>query len=107
MNRMLHGFLGEVFCMDALRLLRALPSVSIDGVFADAMYGTGRNCRYEWGTDPARGDPVKHWQYHQPIYEECLRVLKPGGILAWGQGLTDNAKPWYRFTRPARKDCIT
>jgi hypothetical protein len=26
---------------------------------------------------------VKHWQYHQPIYEECLRVLTSEGVLAW------------------------
>jgi hypothetical protein len=24
--------------------------------------------------------------YYQPIYQECHRVLNPGGILAWGQG---------------------
>ena len=67
-------------------LLRALPTASIDAVIADAMYGTSKNCRYEWGVDPAKGDPVKHWQYHEPIYQECLRVLRPGGVLAWGQG---------------------
>ena len=50
------------------------------------MYGTAKDYRYDWGSDPANGDPVKHWQYHEPIYQECLRVLKPGGILAWGQG---------------------
>jgi hypothetical protein len=50
------------------------------------MFGTARNCRYDWGPDQAKGDPVKHWQYHEPIYWECLRVLKPGGVMAWGQG---------------------
>jgi site-specific DNA-methyltransferase (adenine-specific) len=78
--------LNKVFHGDALALLRVIPTASIDAVITDAMYGTGRNCRYDWGLDPAKGDPVKHWQYHQPIYEECRRVLRPGGVLAWGQG---------------------
>jgi DNA modification methylase len=83
----IEDFTNKVFHGDARRLLRALPSASIDAVITDAMYGTAKNCRYEWGLDPARGDPVKHWQYHEPIYRDCLRVLKPGGVLAWGQGV--------------------
>ena len=79
-------FVNKVFHGDALDLLRAIPTASIDSVIADAMYGVAKNCRYEWGPDPAKGDPVKHWQYHQPIYEECRRVLRPGGVLAWAQG---------------------
>lgn len=83
---MLDRFLNKVFHADARNLLRALPSASIDAVITDAMYGTAKRCRYEWGCDPAKGDLVKHWQYHGPIYAECLRVLRPGGVLAWGQG---------------------
>ena len=79
-------YLGKVFCGDALDLLRTMPVESVDAVIADAMYGTSKKCQYEWGVDPAKGDPVKHWQYHEPIYRECLRVLRPGGVLAWGQG---------------------
>lgn len=79
-------YLGKVFCANALDLLRTMPVESVDTVIADAMYGVAKNCRYDWGPDPARGDPVKHWQYHEPIYRECLRVLKPAGVLAWGQG---------------------
>jgi site-specific DNA-methyltransferase (adenine-specific) len=78
-------YIIKVAHADALQLLRVLPTASIDAVVTDAMYGTSKDCRYDWGVDPARGDPVKHWLYHQPIYEECLRVLKPGGALAWGQ----------------------
>lgn len=81
MNR----FVGKVFHGVALDLLRVLPSASVDAVITDAMYGVA-NVRYEWGPDPAKGDPKKHWAYHEPIYQECRRVLRPGGILAWGQG---------------------
>ena len=83
---MIDTVVGKVWHGDARRLLRALPSASIDSVITDAMYGTAKNYHYDWGTDPANGDPVKHWEYHEPIYRECLRVLKPGGVLAWGQG---------------------
>lgn len=84
---MIERFIGKVFHSDALLLLRALPTASIDAVITDAMYGTSKWLRYEWGVEPAKGDPEKHWSYHRPIYEECLRVIKPGGVLAWGQGL--------------------
>jgi DNA modification methylase len=79
-------FLNKVFCGDARRLLAALPTASIDAVIADAMYGTAKGYAYEWGCDPANGNPDLHWRYHEPLYKECLRVLKPGGVLAWGQG---------------------
>lgn len=79
-------YLNKVFHGDALQLLRVVPTSSVDAVITDPMYGTSKKFFYEWGIDPARGDPVKHWLYHQPIYEECRRVLKPGGVLAWAQG---------------------
>jgi site-specific DNA-methyltransferase (adenine-specific) len=78
--------LNTVFHEDALSLLGRMPSASIDAAITDAMYGTAKNCRYDWGLDPAKGDPVKHLQYPQPIYQECRPVLKAGGVLAWGQG---------------------
>ncbi len=78
-------FLNKVFCGDSLRLLAALPTASVDAVISDPMYGA--STVYDWGPDPARGDPVKHWLYHQPIYRECLRVLKPAGVLAWAQSV--------------------
>jgi site-specific DNA-methyltransferase (adenine-specific) len=79
-------YVNKVFHGDARRLLAALPSCSIDAVITDAMYGTSKRVKYEWGEDPAKSDPVKHWQYHESIYRGCLRVLVPGGALAWGQG---------------------
>ena len=75
-------FLGRVFHADAFDLLRKLPSETIDAVIPDPMFGVGKSkfCTYDWGVDPAKGDPVKHWQYHRHIYQECRRVLKPGGV---------------------------
>ena len=82
----LNGFVGEVFAMNAFRLLRALPTASIDACITDPMYGVKKGYRYASCCDPGEGDPHKHWAYHEPIYQECLRVLRPGGVLAWAQG---------------------
>lgn len=82
----LQHFTNKVFNGDARRLLAALPTDSIDAVITDPMYGTAKNFKYEWGIDPGRSSPEKHWHHHEPMYRECLRVLKPGGVLAWAQG---------------------
>jgi hypothetical protein len=82
----INNYLDKVYCGNALALLRTMPGKSVDSVISDAMYGVSKHCRYEWGLDPAMGDPVRHWTYHEPIYQECRRVLRPGGVLAWAQG---------------------
>jgi DNA modification methylase len=61
-----------------------LPTESIHAVISDPMYGCGHS-QYDWGSDPNHYDPEKHWQYHQRYYEECRRVLVPGGTLIWAQ----------------------
>ncbi len=78
--------IDTVFVGDCRKLLRQLSTASVDAVITDAMYGV--KVRYDWGNDPGGGNPLLHWKYHQPIYEECLRVLKPKGALAWGQGFS-------------------
>ena len=57
-------------CGDCLELLRALPSGSVDAVVTDPPYGLSFM--------------GKKWDYDVPavaVWEECLRVLKPGGHL--------------------------
>jgi DNA modification methylase len=90
MNDNLRGFVGEVFCMNALRLVQALPSTSIDAVIADPMYMVAtkksKSCIYDWGPEPGSGTAEEFGAYHRPIYDECRRVLRPGGALAWAMG---------------------
>ncbi len=86
MNR----FVNKVFHGDALDVLRAMPTESIDAVITDPMYMVaqtkGANCIYDWGAEPGQGDAEAFWRYHHKIYEEGRRVLKPGGSLAWSIG---------------------
>src|SRR5690242_5326258 len=91
--RMSGKYLSQVFYGEALRLLSGMPGHSVDAVIADPMYGVCRNVVYDWGPDPFGGDPVKWWDGipgvhvgHRLIYQECLRVLRPGGKLAWAMG---------------------
>jgi site-specific DNA-methyltransferase (adenine-specific) len=94
-------FIHKVFHGDARRLLRALPCASIEACIADPMYGVAKNpnprLTYDWGPDPFHGDPDKWWEYHRPIYHECLRVLKPGRTLAWAMGckFRDHFRDWF------------
>jgi DNA modification methylase len=92
---MMERFLNKVFNGDARRILAELPDASVHAVISDPMYGV-RN-QYDWGPDPAQGDPLRHWEYHRPIYEGCLRKLKPGGILAWSVSIRflDYYTEWF------------
>lgn len=84
------NLINEVYCMDARKLLSALPSESIDSTICDPMYMVaqkkGKNCIYDWGVEPGHGEPHEWLDYHKNIYEECRRVLKPHGTLAWAMG---------------------
>lgn len=86
----LTSYLNKTFACEALCLLGRLPDECIDAVIADPMYGIAAKpttfSSYDWGPEPFNGDPDYWWDYHQPIYQECRRVLKQGGRLAWAMG---------------------
>ena len=87
---MITPYLNKIWTCNALDFLRRLPSEGVDTVIADPMYGVAskpsKNNTYDWGPEPFHGDPDEWWDYHRPIYEQCRRVLKPGGKLAWAMG---------------------
>jgi phage N-6-adenine-methyltransferase len=56
----IHSYLDKVYCGGALGLLRGMPGQSVHSV-------------------------INHATYDAAIYRECLRVLRPGGVLAWAQ----------------------
>jgi site-specific DNA-methyltransferase (adenine-specific) len=90
-------FVNKVFEGEAINLLRRLPIKSIDHIITDPMYmvakGKRKSCIYEWGPEPGSGEAEEYWAYHQAIYQECLRVLKPGGTIAWATGAKH--KPYF------------
>lgn len=96
--------INRVFVGNSLNLLKLLPTGTIHAVISDPMFGSSRcSCgryadwSYDWGPDPANGDPETHWKYHEPFYRECRRVLVPNGILAWSQSVkfTPYFQGWF------------
>lgn len=64
------GKLGKIYNGDCEVVLKQLPDNSIDSIITDPPYGLSFM--------------NKHWDYDIPsvaIWQECLRVLKPGGTL--------------------------
>src|SRR6516162_6299489 len=77
-------WLNKVFACDRLQLLGPLPTESIRLIPSDPVFGAakraGRASTYDWGPDPYNGDAVRWWQDHEPVYQESMRVLAPGGV---------------------------
>lgn len=62
--------LNTIICGDNCKVMRSLPSESIDSIVTDPPYGLSFM--------------GKKWDYDVPsskLWQECLRVLKPGGHL--------------------------
>ncbi len=101
MDTRMTPFLNKVYRGNALDLLRRLPTQGANAVITDPMYMVavrkGKSCIYDWGPEPGSGSAQKFWAYHEAIYHECRRVLKPGGTLAWAMGCKFRAYfgPWF------------
>lgn len=94
---------------DCLETLKTLPDCSVDSVITDPPYGLSQHtpqqvadCLGAWlrGEEykpKGKGFMGKSWDAWVPgpeIWEECLRVLKPGGIVLdpfMGSGSTGKA----------------
>ena len=83
---------GYLYAGDNLEYLRTLPDNSIDSIVTDPPYGLGkepdpRKVLAAWLSDESyqpggRGFMGKEWDSFVPspvLWQECLRVLKPGG----------------------------
>lgn len=64
---------------DCLDVLRTLPDDSVDAVITDPPFGIG--FRYD-GVRETHKDPESYWAWLKPRYAECLRILRPGGLVA-------------------------
>ena len=70
--------LNKVYCMDNLELLKQLPNESIDLIYCDILYNTGRKFK---DYDDNLGTPQEAIEWYRPRLIEMKRVLKDTGII--------------------------
>ena len=72
---MLDNYINKVFNEDVLKILKEIPSNSLDMIYGDPDYNVGRN--YSGRVYTKKWSDYIDW-YIQ-LNKECLRVLKPNG----------------------------
>ena len=70
--------LNKIYCMDNLELLKQLPSESIDLVYGDILYATGRKFEDYQDLSYCKKDVE---EFYLPRIKEIYRVLKPNGTM--------------------------
>ena len=78
---------------DCLSVMRELPSESFDAIVTDPPFGVG--FKYATFKDPRR--PEDYWSWLEPRYEEMMRLLRPGGLLAIWQAQLNFPHFWEWF----------
>jgi adenine-specific DNA-methyltransferase len=74
---------------DCLEVMPTIPSGSVDAVVTDPPFGIG----FLYGEQKEEtSDPAAYWEWLRPRYEEALRCLKPGGLMAVWQ-----AQLYFRY----------
>ena len=68
--------LNKLYCMDNLELLKSLPSESIDLIYCDILYNTGKKFK---DYDDNLGTPQQAIEWYKPRLIEMKRVLKNTG----------------------------
>ena len=68
--------LNKVYNMDNLELLKQLPSESVDLIYCDILYNTGKKFK---DYDDRLGTPQEAIEWYRPRLKEMKRVLKNNG----------------------------
>jgi site-specific DNA-methyltransferase (adenine-specific) len=71
-------YVNKLFCVDNLVLLHNLPSESIDVIYCDILYNTGK--KFEDFSDNL-GTPQEAISWYEPRIKEMHRVLNKTGLL--------------------------
>lgn len=71
--------LNKVYCMDNLELLRQIEDESIDLIYCDILYNTGKKFK---DYDDKLGTPQQAMEWYKPRLIEMRRVLKKTGSIA-------------------------
>ena len=69
---------NKLYCMDNLELLKSLPSESIDLIYCDILYNTGKKFK---DYDDNLGTPQEAMEWYEPRLIEMKRVLKDTGSI--------------------------
>ena len=83
--------MNGIYCMDNLELLKTIESNTIDLIYCDILYGTGRNFGDYQDLKPIRSDIESHYL---PRLKEMYRVLKNTGSIYLQMDTTINH--WVR-----------
>ena len=71
-------YINKLFCEDNLDLLRRLPSGSVDLIYCDVLYNTGKKFK---DYDDSLGSPEDAICWYRPRLVEMRRILKDTGLL--------------------------
>ena len=74
----IHGVTSSVFCSDNLELMKTIESNTIDLIYCDILYGTGRNFGDYQDLNPIRSEIENHYI---PRIKEMYRILKQTGTI--------------------------
>ena len=69
---------NKIYCMDNLELLKQLPDESVDLVYGDILYATGRSFN-DYKDLPYNKKDVD--EFYHPRIQEIYRILKPNGTM--------------------------
>lgn len=72
------GFENHLFIADNLELLKRMPSESIDLIFCDILYNTGKI--FDYYADQL-GEAEEAMEWYHPRLKEMWRVIKPTGAV--------------------------
>ncbi|MDQ5929056.1 MAG: hypothetical protein QG594_834 [Bacteroidota bacterium] len=99
----IHCVTSSVFCSDNLELMKTIESNTIDLIYCDILYGTGRNFGEYQDLKPIRSEIESHYI---PRIKEMHRILKPTGSIYlqmdwrtnhWIRCLMDNVFGYSNF----------
>lgn len=80
--------MNKIICGDSLVELKKIEEGSFDACITDPPFGIG----FKYEEKEKFSNPSDYWNWLNPIYEEILRVVKPGGFIAIWQ-----AQLYYKY----------
>lgn len=71
-------YTNKLFCEDNLTLLKMLPDQSVDLIYCDILYNTGKNFK---DYNDNLGTPQEALEWYKPRFSEMFRILKNTGLI--------------------------